>query len=247
MTVSSLGGWALGALCFASVLQAQDPNRPAMPPVPQIVTSAQGEARATPDRATVMIGVQTRATTAAAASAENSRKQRAVIDAIRAKGIPQSQIATSSFNVIPETRYDREGQAAPRTISYLVSNVVTVDVRRIDLVGPVIDAALAAGANQINSLTFAVSAADSVRRVALASAVIKARADADAIARAAGGSLGQLLELTATDMYSPPTPRPMFAMAKAVGDEASQVPVEAGEEVIRASVLARWQFLASPR
>jgi uncharacterized protein YggE len=230
----------------APTTRAQDPSRPTVPPVPQIVTSAQGEARATPDRATVTIGVQTRAVTAADASAQNSRKQRAVIDAIKAKGIPASQIVTSSFNVIPETRYDREGQAAPRTTSYLVSNVVTVDVRRIDQVGPVIDAALAAGANQINSLAFSISAADSVRRVALTDAVTKARLDAEAIARAAGGTLGPLLDVTATDMYSPPSPRPMFAVAK-TADAAAAVPVEAGEDTVRASVMARWQFVPGAR
>src|SRR5205823_12234552 len=87
---------------------------------PQVVTTGQGEVRVTPDRATVMLGVQTRATTAEEATTQNSRKQRAVIDAIKARGIPAEQIATSSFNVIPETRYDREGQVAPRTTSYLV-------------------------------------------------------------------------------------------------------------------------------
>src|SRR5437762_3461112 len=135
----------------AATLGAQDAVRP---PVPAILTAAHGEVRIAPDRATVSIGVQTRAATAADATAQNSRKQRAVIDAIKARGIPAEQIATSGFNVIPETRYDREGQAAPKVMSYLVVNAINVDVRRIDLVGPVIDAALAAGANQINSLNF---------------------------------------------------------------------------------------------
>src|SRR5258705_13981930 len=102
----------LGVLFGSGVAGAQDPTRPV---VPQIVTSAQGEVRVSPDKATVTIGVQTRAATAAEATAQNSRKQRAVIDAIKARGVPAEQIATSSFNVIPETRYDREGQAAPRT------------------------------------------------------------------------------------------------------------------------------------
>src|SRR4051812_20939761 len=241
---------ALAVLVFCALpvtARPQDPSRPPAPPIPQIITSAQGEVHVAPDKATVMIGVQTRAATAAQASAQNSTKQRAVIEAIRARGIAAAQIGTSSFNVIPETRYDREGQAAPRTTSYLVSNVVTVDVRRVDLVGPVIDAALGAGANQINSLTFGITAADSARRVALTSAVTRARADADAVARAAGGSLGQLLELTANDTYSPPMPRPMFAMAKTEADQS--VPVEAGEEIVRASVTTRWQFVpgSSPR
>jgi uncharacterized protein len=221
---------------------AQDPQRPL---TPQIVTSAQGEVRVAPDRATISIGVQTRATTAAEASAQNSRKQRAIIEAIKAKGVPAEQIATTSFNVIPETRYDREGQAIPRTLSYLVSNVVTVELRRIDLAGPVIDAALAAGANQINSLNFGIANADSARRVALATAVGRAKGDADAMARAAGGSLGPLIELSATEFYMPP-PRPMQVALRAEAADAS-VPIEAGQEAVRASVTARWQFIQTPR
>lgn len=240
--------WVAGmALLLGSsvAVVAQEPMRP---PVPQIVTSAQGEVRIVPDRATISIGVQTRAATAAEAAAQNSRKQRAVIDAIKAKGVPAEQISTSGFNVIPETRYDREGQAAPKTTSYLVTNMVIVELRRIDLVGPVLDAVLASGANQINSLSFGVANADSARRAALAIAVAKSKADADVMARAAGGTLGPLLELSAVD-FGMPTPRPMMrtmtldaAMAK------ESVPVEAGEEVVRASVTARWQFLSgSPR
>lgn len=236
----------VAALAFVPVIAGAQgaPGAPEMQraAVPQIVTSAQGEARATPDRATIMIGVETRAATAADAAAQNSRKQRAVIAAIRAKGVAPEMIRTSGFNVIPETRYI-QGQE-PRTTSYRVTNVVTVDVRRIDLVGPVIDAALGSGSNQINSLTFGFSAADSLRRVALADAVTKARADADAMARAAGGSLGQLLELTASDVMQPP-PRPFMAMAVAEADRSS-VPIQAGEEAIRAGVTARWQFVSGP-
>jgi|SRR5687767_3226390 uncharacterized protein YggE len=234
--------WMAGAFVVAvsTAASAQELQRPS---VPQIVVSAQGEAKVTPDKATISIGVQTRATTAAEASAQNSRKQRAIIDAIKAKGVPAEQIATSSFNVIPETRYDREGQAAPRTISYLVSNIVTVELRRIDLVGPVIDAALASGANQIHSLNFGVANADSARRVALAAAVGRSRADAEVMARAAGGSLGPLLELMAAEYFVPP-PRPVMMEMRAAAQADASVPVEPGQEAVRASVTARWQFLS---
>jgi uncharacterized protein len=239
----SIAAMGLVVIVAASAT-AQDQQRP---PMPQIVTTANGEVRVAPDRATISIGVQTRAATAATASAQNSQKQRAVIDAIKAKGVPAEQIATSNFNVIPETRYDREGQAAPRTTSYLVMNTITVELRRIDQVGPVIDAALGAGANQINSLAFGVSNADSARRAALAIAVGKSRGDADVMARAAGGSLGQLIELTAMDTYSPGPPRPFMGRAEAMSADA-KVPVEPGQETISAHVMARWQFLSgSPR
>jgi len=231
-------------LCaLASVASPQDPSRPAPP---QIVTSGQGEVRLAPDKATVSVGVQTRAATAADAAAQNSRKQRAVIDAIKARGVPADQIGTSGFAVIPETRYDKD--QTPRTVSYLVSNVVTVELRRVDLVGPVIDAALAAGANQINSLDFGLTSADSARRIALSSAVMRARADAEAMARAAGGSLGALIELTAADMYVPQPPRPVAMVMRAEQAQDNSVPVEAGQQTVRASVTARWQFVqGAPR
>ena len=224
----------------AGVLTAQEPT-PGRPTVPQIVTSAHGEVRIAPDRATINIGVQSRAATAAAAAGQNSQKQRAVIDAIKAKGVPAEQIATSNFNVIPETRYDREGQAAPRTTSYLVVNAITVELKRIDQVGAVIDAALLAGANQINSLSFGLQNADSARRVALTQAVAKSRADAEAMARAAGGTLGSLIEMQALDAYMPGPPIP-YAMAK-TATAAESVPVEPGQETVRASVTARWHFV----
>lgn len=232
----------VASLILASTLPAQ---APAVPPVPQIVVNATSEVKVSPDRATISIGVQSRAATAAAASAQNSTKQRAVIDAIKAKGVPAEQITTSGFSVIPETRYDREGQQAPRTTSYLVVNTVTVELKRIDQVGPVIDASLAAGANQINSLGFGVQSADSARRSALSAAMAKARADAEVIARAAGGSLGNLLEATIID-YG--TPRPMFMrseMAAQVADKS--VPVEPGMETISAGVSVRWQFVPGGR
>ena len=228
--------WLVSA-SVASLATAQDAVRPQPP---QIVVSATGEVRVSPDRATISIGVQSRAATAAAASAANSQKQRAVIDAIKARGIPAEQISTANFSVIPETRYDREGQQVPRTMSYRVDNVVTVELRRMDQVGPVIDASLTAGANQINSLNFSVQNADSARRAALALAMAKARADAEVIARAAGGSLGNLIEATAMDIG---VPRPMYMRAEAAMAADKSVPVEPGQETISAGVNARWQFL----
>lgn len=233
----ALGAFAL-AMGSGAAARAQELARPV---VPQIMTSAHGEVRVSPDRATISIGVQTRAATAAAAAAQNSQKQRAVIDAIKAKGVPAEQISTSNFNVIPETIYDREGKASPRTTSYLVMNSISVELKRIDLVGPVLDAALAAGANQINSLNFGIQNADSARRSALAIAVGKSRADAEVMARAAGGALGSLIEMQASESYMPGPPVPRMERMAAAMD--TSVPVEPGQETVRASVTARWTFV----
>lgn len=210
---------------------------------PQVVTTGQGEVRVVPDRATISIGVQTRALTAVDASAVNARKQKAVIDAIRGKGIAAEQISTTGYNVQPEMKYEKPG-APPVVSGYMVWNVVSVQLQRTDLVGAVIDAALAAGATGINSLAFSISNPDSARRAAIAIAVGRAKGDGEAAARAAGGELGVLVELT-TGEFDMPTPRPMAFAARAMEGDATQI--EAGMQPVRASVTARWQFVAPPR
>jgi uncharacterized protein len=208
---------------------------------PQIVTSASGEARLAPDRANVLIGVQTRAATAAAAARDNNARQQAVIAAIGAAGIPREQISTENYNVYAETRSDRAGQN-PVVSGYVVTNVVRVEVRRTEQVGPVIDAALGKGANQINGLEFFSSNTDAGRRQALAEAIGKARGDAEAMARAARGHLGQLLELSTEDSG----PVPMYRSRQLDKASAMATPIEPGELTLRVAVTARWQFVPDP-
>jgi hypothetical protein len=210
------------------------------PPRPEVVAAATGEAQLTPDRAAVYIGVQTRASKANAAARDNAQRQRAIIDAVLALGIPREQISTESYSVSPDTRYD---QATQRTsvIGYVVSNVVRVEVHQLDQIGTVLDTALAKGANQINSLDFFASNADSARHEALAQAVSRARSDAEAMARAAGGTLGPLLELGTADTG----PRPVYRMQVATAElrVAAPTPIEPGQQRVQVSVTAKWQFM----
>lgn len=232
----------LGAQQVASPAGPVSPVRP-----PSISTTAQGEARVTPDRATIYIGVQTRAATAAQASAENARKQRAVIDTLHAMGIPEAQISTTSFNVYPEQSFQPDkGDRAPRIVGYNVTNTVRVEVRKIDQLGRLLDAALAKGANSINSLDFSSSNEDEARRQALAQAVQRARADAEALAHGAGGRLGDLVELSSIPMSGGPRPLVgnVMGMARA---EVAPTPISAGEETITVSVVARWRFVGGEK
>lgn len=234
---AALAFWCIAGLCSAPSSAGAQAMIPASAAVPAIVTSATGEAKLTPDRATIYVGVQSRATTATAAARDNAQRQTAVIDAISALGISRQQISTENYSVTPEMRVDPRTQASAVT-GYLVSNVVRVEVQRIDQVAAVIDASLAKGANQINSLEFSASNSDVARRQALAEAIARARADAEAMARAAGGSLGQLLELSTGDSG----PRPVFSVM-ANARLAATTPIQAGEQTLQASVTCRWQFV----
>jgi uncharacterized protein len=215
-------------------------------PPPQIAVSGVGETRVTPDRAVINIGVYSRATTAAAAARDNARKQQAIIEALRGLGIPREQISTTQFNVSPEMRNIPQSGRNEIT-GYSVSNTVRVEVRQLDQVAAVIDAALAKGANQINSLDFFVFNTDEPRRRALAQAIERARLDAEAMARAAGGSLGTLLELSTGYAPVPIMQRQMGMVAAARAQADVATPIEPGEEMIRAMVTARWQFVPGGR
>jgi uncharacterized protein YggE len=207
---------------------------------PEISTTGTGEVRASPDRATIFIGVQTRGATAAAAGADNARRQRMILDTLRALGVAPEQLATVNYNVSPEMQYSPNGQTPPKVIGYTVANTVRADVRRLDDVGRLIDASLAKGANEISSLQFYSSKADSVRRAALAVAVRNARTDAEALASAAGGSLGALIELSTAERQPQPVQRVLMGRMAA---ESKQTPIEPGEQSFGATVVARWLFV----
>jgi uncharacterized protein len=207
--------------------------------IPQVVTTGVGEASAAPDRASIYIGVQTRATTAQAASNDNARRVRAVMDTIRAMGIPQSQVQTANYGVQPEMAYPNQQPQTPRVVAYTVTNSVVVRLNRVDDVGRVIDAALAKGANEISSLQFTSSKADSLRAAALVGAVADARAQAESMARAAGGTLGALLELNTSSVPI----RPMPVMASFAARAGVPTPITPGDQTVSASITARWMFV----
>ena len=144
---------------------AQAQTAPAQPP--RIITSGEAQVRVTPDRATILVGVQTRAATAAAAGAANARTQKAILDTLKAMGLTPDQLATQNYSVNPEMQYPPSGGSG-RVVGYTVSNVVRVELKRIEQVGPVVDASLAKGANQINSIQFSSSTASEARRNAMA-------------------------------------------------------------------------------
>ena len=225
----------LAAVAFAAALPAQQ-----LAPLsqPQIATSANGESRVQPDRATIVFAVETRAATAAKAGADNARRQKAVLDTLRKLGLAAGQVSTSGYSVAPEMRYDGK---QPQVTGYVARNTVHADIRRIDQVGVLIDGALGAGSNVVSSLRFYSSKAEEARRNALADAVGKARSDAEAMARAAGGSLGTLIELSTS--AQPQQFGEEFAMARRATADAPQTPIEPGEQIVSVFVSARWAFI----
>ncbi len=217
---------------------------PASLAAPVLSTSGQGEAKVTPDRASVMVNIQSRAPTAAVAASDNATRTRAVLDGIGRLGLSKDQMTTEGYTVYPEMQYDRNG-GAPRVTGYVVTNTVRAETRRPEQAGAIVDAALGAGANMINGLSFYASSIDEARRQAIGTAVASARADAEAMAHAAGGVLGALIELSTGGPTVPP--RPMFDVAIRAKSamQTEPTPVNPGQQTVTVFVQAKWRFLPS--
>lgn len=239
----ALTALALSAVAPAAApLTAQDANSAVVREFPATISgSASSEVKFVPDRATIRISVQTRATSAAAAASENARKQNAVLGALRSLGMSNEQLSTADYNVSPEYRY--QPNSAPTLVGYTVTNSIVADVRDVAQIGKVLDAALSNGANMISSLEFYSSNTDAGRRQAVANAVAKARAEAEVAARAAGGTLGSLMQLNISGGAYPPPPRPMMA-ANFAGKSAEATPINPGEQTLTVNISASWHFVA---
>ena len=236
-----VGLLASGFAAFASLAMVNSAGaQAAAAPLPQIAIQARGEVQVAPDRARVQVGVETQAKTAALAAAENSKKQTAVLAAIRALGIPSSAISTLNFSVAPVQRYD-EKERKVMVDGYTVSNIVQVETDKIEQTGSIIDAALTNGSNRIAGLDFLVKDPSKARDAALTQAVESARRQADVAARAAGGRIVDLLELSVND-FERPQPRQTMMVSRAMAADAAPTPISEGTSTVAVTVSTRWRF-----
>jgi len=154
-----------------------------------ISVTGTGVAKAKPDRAVISLSVVTQADTAEKAVSENADKMDRVVRAVRTMGILENQTETSAYSLSPVWEYPKED--SPRIVGYMCSNMIRVTVKDLNKVGGIIDAAVAAGANQVSSLQFTISE-EAMRQLeleALSLAVKDAASKASTIATAAGITL----------------------------------------------------------
>jgi hypothetical protein len=203
--------------------------------------SAHGETKVQPDEATISIGVQTKAATAAEAMSLNARAMSDVMAALRQKGLPDRAIQTAGVNLSPQ--YDYQQNQPPRLDGYQASNVVTVTVDDLARLGPVIDAVTAAGANQINGVSFGLKDRRAAEDAARLAAVKDLRAKADLYAEATGYHLGRLIRLSeggANELV------PVRVTAMTAGMRVQGVPVTPtapGELTVRIGITAAYELV----
>jgi uncharacterized protein YggE len=203
-----------------------------------LTVNGNGELWVEPDEATVRLGVEAQEPDARQAQEQVNRVAGEILRQVRAVGIPAESIQTAELRLTPVySRSDpRQVESQqPRIIAYQASNVVSVRIEDLDLLGRVLDQGLGAGANRLEGVSFSLRDDLPWRKKALAVAVAEARAKAEAMATALDVRLEGVKEAQEGGV-SIVTPR--FAETRMMTAQvaAAPTPVASGQIQIAASV-----------
>ncbi len=193
-----------------------------------------------PDQAKVSLGVLTVAATAREAQQENSARTQKIISALTRLGVPQEKIETQEYSIWPEYHYpEPKEDKPPQIVAYRVSNTLLVTLDDLGVVGRVIDAAVAAGANKVETITFLKKDVAQVQQEALARACREARAKAEAIARALGVTLTGVAAVQ--ESTTSPLPYRLERVMAGAGGEGG-TPIQPGELEVTAQVTVSYKI-----
>lgn len=205
---------------------------------PSITVSGSADMRAVPDVGMVQLGVTSRASNAQAAMAQNNDLMAKVVAALKQLGIPDTDLQTSYVNLSPvyNNPPPQNPPLPPQLIGFEANNVLVARLTDLTKLGPAIDAAVTAGANQIQGISFGLSDEEPFRLNALQQAGAQARAKAGALAAGLGITIGAVDTVTESGVQVVPVGRSV-APAPAV---STPTPVLPGELVVHADVQVRF-------
>lgn len=207
-----------------------------------IVVTGQGEAFGAPDMATVHVGVQTQAKTAAEAAEQNQAIVARIMAALEDEGIAEKDLQTADYSIWPEQRHDPQEANETTIIGYRVNNSVRVTVRDIDAVGAVLAAATDAGANSIHGVSFGIDDSAALEAEARKAAMADARQRAEDLAGLAGVTLGEVLQISLGTGGGYPVP--MYKSVRMEAMDASAAPsVSAGELSVNVQLQVTWAIM----
>ena len=198
-----------------------------------IAVSAIGETTIVPDLAVVNLAVSGTGKELARTRDDVNSRASAVLARLREVGVADADIQAPDVSIHPQYDYAK-GQ---RLTGYRVGRSMTVRVRELQRLGDVLDGIAAAGANEVHGAQMASSDPAAAEHASVARAVDAARAKAEAIATAAGVTLGALMRLEEGETGHGGPPMPILRAARA---EMAQAPTEIapGELTVTSTVRA---------
>jgi uncharacterized protein len=200
--------------------------------------SARGTVTRVPDVAIISAGVVTQAADARSAMTANASAMAQVLSALRKAGVADRDMTTSQIGLSPQYRYAEN--RPPVVTGYQANNSVSVRFRDIAKSGVILDALVAAGANQINGPTLTLDKPQAALDEARIDAIKTARARAELYARAAGLTVKRIVAISESSDMSPPMP--MMAMKARMADSAASTEIAPGEQEVGVSVSVTFEL-----
>ena len=213
----------------STALAQQERQRPR---VPSITVTGDAVISAEPNQAQIDIGVVTQARTAPDASKENAERVARVLAEVKKLLAKDDEVKTSGYSLTPTYRYPQGGK--PEIVGYNASNTLRIKTNRLEIVGRLIDAAMQAGANNVNRLVFTLKDEQAAQLDALRSASAKAKTKAEAVAASLGLKIVKIISVTENERAVQPVFRQ--AMAARAEAAAAPTPVEPGTVEVRSTV-----------
>lgn len=175
----------------------------------EIGVEAEGKAYATPDVATLNLGVHTQADTAAKTVEENTKQMNKVMDELTKAGIDKKDIQTVSFYLTPNYKWTEKEGSIPD--GYVLDQSVNVKIRDFTKIGAVMASATTAGANTIGNLQFTIDDREKAKEIARTEAIAKAKEKAVKLAEQSGLKLGKVVNYYEYEDYY--SAQPMYSSA----------------------------------
>ena len=211
-----------------------------------------GEAKLSvePDVSFINVGVSSRADAVAEARSEAALAMDSIIEAVKAHGLTDKDIQTTSFNIWPQYDWiesDEDGQRVGKQVlvGYEVNNSARLTVRDLDAIGQIIDDTAEAGgdATRINGINFSVENPEQYEEGLRASAVADALAKAEHLAQLAGVSVGKLTYIGRAGTAVPPQiARGMASFAAMDESMAASTQISSGQTEISLRIQAAFSI-----
>lgn len=240
---------ALTLVAAQGPLRGQSPTttteRPSAGTPPTITVTGDGQSSAPADRAVLHLGAVAQAEQASVAQERVNNVMREAIGAVRGVIEDEKKISTAGISLLP-VYAGRQGQppdqqpaGEPRIVGYRASNRLRVVVDDLSKVGPVIDAGVREGANQVEGLSFELKDDAALRREALSDAARQAGAKADALAAALGVRIEGVVAVHETGVG---VVRPRVEFSRAAAAMETATPVQPGNVEVNASVMVTYRI-----
>lgn len=197
-----------------------------------------------PDKAEIILGVETEETTALNSQQMNAEIMENVMSALRTNGIKKEDIKTYQYSVQPIRNW-RSEENYYKVISYKTIQMVRVKTTDLDDVGKVIDAAASAGANRFQGVSFGLTdeKQSEYRTKALKEASKNAEIKAESIADGLSVKLDGVLRASESSYYQPVYRSYDMESVAATGAKDITTEISPGMIEISATVSVSYEFV----